>query len=469
LKQSLLDKLGMTQTCVLRADFYHLMQEIWPKSFGVVIMNYITKFLRAMLLSDTKQQWDKAYGAALDFVITDPQKREILYAIYDNPSYYAGYYLKSIEGNLGLLGSVSAEQNHAANVAHLGKGASWSITEQISNLMKKNQYYWRKESGKNADLTVSLHRFKSRLSGQEGINDVNAKRDLTRHAYTTYFGKSSMAVRYLQFRMDKDLNAICWPINENYDKSNSTIIKFGERCFCKRRVLFPVQCQHELLVDGEYVMTKYHHLWLNSDRYESLHPNFKLKSMGVTSATLQQTIESKTQLPATCSRSIIVSAKTNAIKDTHPSTGQFSGGIITDGLVSEKVTCVSNKNDVKPSYNELMTISSEVVRTVAQSKEYSTILYSTMKTIIDKSRKGEKYEVYFNVFDQVTNPNVGTNLQKSVKPLPAVCNTAPNVTNVPRKKSWVEYNHKKAKKRKMDTTAVGENVLSLLSKKSKLA
>ena len=104
-----------------------------------------------------------------------------------------------------------------------------------------------------------------------------------------------------------------------------------------------------------------------------------------------------------------------------------------DGVVSEEITCVTNKNDVKPSYNELMKISSEVVRTVAQCKEYSTILYSTMKTIIEKSRKGEKYEVYFNVFDQVTNPNVEKNLQKSVEPLPAVCNTAPNVTHVPRK------------------------------------
>ena len=346
LKQSLLDQLCMTQTCVLRGDFYHLMQEIWPKSFGFVLMKYITKFLRAMLLSDTKQQWDKAYGDALDFVIIDLQKRETLYAIYDNPSYYAGYYLKSIEGNLGILGSVSAEQNHSSNVAHLRKGAFWSITEQISNLMNKHQYNWRKDIAKNADLTVSLHRFKSILCGQEGIDDVNAKIDLTRHAYTTYFGKSSKAVRYLQFRMDENKNAICWPIRENYDKSISTIIKFGERCFCKRRVLFQVQCQHELLIDGEYLMTKYRHRWLNSDRYESLHPTFKLKSLGVYSTTIHDSIQSHTQLYATCIRDNTVSAHTNTIHDNHPYTGQLSAEFIIDGVVSEEITCVTNKNDV---------------------------------------------------------------------------------------------------------------------------
>ena len=75
LKQSLLTKLGMTQTCTLRCDYYHLMQQIWPKAFGIVLMHNMSKYLRAMLLSNTKLEWDKAYGYALNFVITD-QKNE---------------------------------------------------------------------------------------------------------------------------------------------------------------------------------------------------------------------------------------------------------------------------------------------------------------------------------------------------------------------------------------------------------
>ena len=136
----------MTQTCVLRGDYYHLMEQIWPKAFGFVLMKNMSKYLRVMLLSNTKFEWDKAYGYALNFVITDPVKREVLYEIYDNPSYYAGFYLKTIAGNLCMLGSVCSEQNHASNVAYLGKGANWSIMEQIAKLMTRHQQHWKEQN-----------------------------------------------------------------------------------------------------------------------------------------------------------------------------------------------------------------------------------------------------------------------------------------------------------------------------------
>ena len=64
-----------------------------------------------MLLSETKGQWEKCYNNALKFVESDPQKRDKLCEIYDNPKYYAGYYLKSIIVNIGMLGSIPAEKN----------------------------------------------------------------------------------------------------------------------------------------------------------------------------------------------------------------------------------------------------------------------------------------------------------------------------------------------------------------------
>ena len=63
-----------------------------------------------MLLSETKQQWDKSYNNALKFVESDPQKRNKLCEIYENPTYYAGYYLKSLIDNIGNLRSVPADK-----------------------------------------------------------------------------------------------------------------------------------------------------------------------------------------------------------------------------------------------------------------------------------------------------------------------------------------------------------------------
>ena len=38
LKQSLLDKLFFSHSCVMRVDYYHVMQEIRPKTFGLTFM-----------------------------------------------------------------------------------------------------------------------------------------------------------------------------------------------------------------------------------------------------------------------------------------------------------------------------------------------------------------------------------------------------------------------------------------------
>ena len=53
----------------------------------------------------------------------------------------------------------------------------------------------------------------------------------------------------------------------------------GERCYCKRRVSFDIQCKYELVIDREYIMTKYHHLWLNDDKFDLLHPKFTKKGI----------------------------------------------------------------------------------------------------------------------------------------------------------------------------------------------
>ena len=54
LKQYLLNRLCISQSCLLRADYYHVMQEICPKTFGLSLMKNISTFLKYMLLSETE-------------------------------------------------------------------------------------------------------------------------------------------------------------------------------------------------------------------------------------------------------------------------------------------------------------------------------------------------------------------------------------------------------------------------------
>ena len=133
----LLVSLGIRDTCLLRPDFYHLTNEVWPKSenFGQVLYPRIKNFLETMLKSTTESEYTNAFEAALAVVRYEPSKRSYLESIYHDHEYYGGFFLLHTLGNLGLLGSVPAEQNHASIVAHLGEGASWEIAQHIQHLM----------------------------------------------------------------------------------------------------------------------------------------------------------------------------------------------------------------------------------------------------------------------------------------------------------------------------------------------
>ena len=88
--KKLLLNLGISQTCILHGDFYHLFKENWPKpeNFGSVVFRLIKPHLMKMLLSKTEGEWDTAYEEASHKILAHPLKLEL------DPKYYAG---KSLE------------------------------------------------------------------------------------------------------------------------------------------------------------------------------------------------------------------------------------------------------------------------------------------------------------------------------------------------------------------------------------
>jgi hypothetical protein len=84
------------------------------------------------MLLGSKDEWETSYSSAKTFLLNDAKKFSALEEIYLNPSHYAGWFLKKIEGNLFLNGLVPAEQNHSSVSAHLGAGTSWQVVEQVS-------------------------------------------------------------------------------------------------------------------------------------------------------------------------------------------------------------------------------------------------------------------------------------------------------------------------------------------------
>ena len=54
LKQYLLERLCISQSYLLGVDYYYVMQEIWPKTFGLSLMKNMS-FVKGMLLTETEQ------------------------------------------------------------------------------------------------------------------------------------------------------------------------------------------------------------------------------------------------------------------------------------------------------------------------------------------------------------------------------------------------------------------------------
>jgi hypothetical protein len=167
LTDQILIDLGISHTCLLRGDYHHLINKVWPHTFGTHLYQRIRGDLDRMLLG-AKAEWELAYTSAKNHLLHDAEKFSALEKIYGNPSHFAGWYLRTIEGNLLLNGSVPAEQNYSSVAAHLGAGASWSIVEQVTKLLLWQTHLTTKRQEKNTQAFVGTRNYKSRLQDQAG-------------------------------------------------------------------------------------------------------------------------------------------------------------------------------------------------------------------------------------------------------------------------------------------------------------
>jgi hypothetical protein len=173
---TVLHDLGIEDTCTLRGDFYHLLNEVWPDHYHPSVYPTIKKFLAAMLLSKTQEEWEGAYECASLVLVSRPRMKSALDDIYNSVEQYAGFFLRSIEGNLMMNGDVSAEQNHSGVVAYLGEGAAFAVAEQMTHLLKRQQNLDKLRRQKEDDQYVRASRYDSTYRDPKyAIDDVTAK------------------------------------------------------------------------------------------------------------------------------------------------------------------------------------------------------------------------------------------------------------------------------------------------------
>jgi hypothetical protein len=261
LTDQILVDLGIHDTCTLRGDYHHLINEVWPHTFGTYLYSQIRGDLDRMLLG-TEEEWKNSYHSAKRLLLHDAEKYSALEAIYKKPSHFAGWFLRNIEGNLFVNGSVPAEQNHSSVAAHLGAGASWSVVEHVVKLHERQIHLTGVRRQADQKSFVSTGKYKSKYRDQPGHDDETAKKQFSRWAYKHLYHPEFLASRRLQYKVHEHMVYV-WPKGKEQSCEDLVAFNTTEKCRCSRRVGFVFQCRHELVVDGKLNVEKYARRWLN--------------------------------------------------------------------------------------------------------------------------------------------------------------------------------------------------------------
>ena len=274
----LLDNLGISDSCVLHGDYYHLFKENWPKpeNFGSTLFRLVKPYLQKMVFSKTKLEWDNAFLAASEKLAAHPLKLELLQGIYTNPNYYAGYVTRGIVGNLSLNGTAPAEQNHASIVAHNGMTMLGSICDHIKALCERQQMLCNKENDLETDYLVRCNHYRPELEGEFGYEETIARKALSQVPHQNFFVKQLKSSQLLQkeYVIESSSHHV-WPIGVSFDDNdeNHITINDGDRCPCWRRVDYNIQCKHELCIEPKFISNKWGSRWLNRREFNRLYPN----------------------------------------------------------------------------------------------------------------------------------------------------------------------------------------------------
>jgi hypothetical protein len=164
--------------------------------------------------------------------------------IYGNPSHFAGWYLKTIEGSLLINGSVHAEQNHSSMAAHLGAGASWSIVEKVTKFLLWQTHLTAKRQEKILRLFVGTRNYKSRLQDEAASDDEAAKKQLSHYVYDKLFLVEYKNSCRLWYVAQEDVTVV-WPNGKPQNCAEHVVIKSEHRCGCQSRIAFKHQCRHK--------------------------------------------------------------------------------------------------------------------------------------------------------------------------------------------------------------------------------
>ena len=431
--KELLVNLGIQNTCQLHCDYHHQKTTVWPKLFGNNNYNKIIDHLELILKCDTVDQFSLACSSAKTKLYQNQTLVNEIDKIQNDPSYYAGYYLRNTEGLMGVRSSVEAEQNHAGNVAYIGKGANFDIVQQIHEHSLRHQNKLVTQNEDENEFHVKAMKYKGR--GVEPLKgaDEQARITLNRYAFNNLWSKQFELTSNLQTEYQANGTIDVWPLKVKKEESSSVFTldpnDKSVRCYCTHRRQYLSQCRHEIKVHCQFLKENWPNRFLSKFVYEH--------KCSVTTNNSQTEKDNHTEGILTNSHNVDMECNTQ---------DHFNNPDVEDSVESKETN--DDQTTKCPSlYNIGVERNREICRQLQHSKQPMMSYIALLDQIIQDNRDGRRFTWQLHYDDMLSKKNTG--------PRPSVRELNKRSRSSPRKKSSVEV--KQQYKRKTDDSALGKD------------
>ena len=284
LQQSLLDNLGIRETCLLRGDTYHLYaapDSVFLRNFTTNFYGAIKPFLSGMLFSKDKDSWDRNYNMAKEKLVELGAVSKINYldTIYHNPTYYSGYVLAAVEGNCQLHGSSHAEQNHSSVASQFLDSTVMSLERNIEELCIRQGRLLTIRREQQSVWYITPHVPLS-SNPMESQIEVAAHRVLDKKPFNELLLPRLKAMKFIKMEVvcEAQNGKKCYkfiPIQHSLVSSDALglvhQVDEGMRCSCFWRLAYDAQCEHEFIIDEKFYPEKWNFRWYNDHYWNQMY------------------------------------------------------------------------------------------------------------------------------------------------------------------------------------------------------
>ena len=425
--QSFICQMGIEDTCTLRGDYHHLLNVVWPETFGPHFYTKLKNHLMIMLVG-TKKECEQAFMECSNILCGDANLLKKLIDIHNNPSYYAGWWLSEIEGNLKLRGSVPAEQNHSSITAWFGKGANWQIAEQVKQLISRQRSMTADRRAQEAAWVQQFTVYRSPLGGPEGVEEQLAMKTLSKWAFKNlYLVEKKRRKKYKPLRQE-DNSIIFFRIADHDNTERPVVLRNGCRCSCPRRIAYEHQCVHEMIFDGGLNLSKY-----NARRW--------YHQMDT----------------ATCNRIIDNISNHKDLEEYNPygvneDFGEDRSMFGDDqSSIQSLDSCTTKSNFKKLSGINFRTVSQKadtLIRFVQSDRTYLTDVLVLLDTLLERARNKSSLRAHFDL------GSMESSAARQNQPVHAIATSMKDPSKQKRKQSWYEIQNSRKKSLPLDFDTV---------------